>query len=125
MDTQSSRSALTPAQVLIANKAASRVHAKDATLYDFSPEALECARGFMGWADLASNPPVSLDEIEKFAQEVIAEGLDRVGLLGEGGSSQAPMTITKLNADKHPDIRFSTLDSLSPIYLRKILRNVN
>lgn len=125
MDIPSSESALTPAQVLVANKAASRVHAKDATLYDFSAEALESGRGYMGWTDLASNPPVSLDEIEAFAQEVIAEGLDRVGLLGEGGSSQAPMTITKLNADKHPDIRFSTLDSLSPIYLRKILRNVD
>lgn len=125
MDTPSCKDGRSPAEVLVADRVASRVHAKDATLYDFSTVALDSARNFMGWTDLASNPPTSLDEIEAFAQEVIAEGLDRVGLLGEGGSSQAPMTITKLNADKHPDIRFSTLDSLSPIYIRKILRNVN
>ena len=125
MDTQSSLDAMTPSQRLVANNVPSRVHAKDATLYDFSEESLESARGDMGWTDLASNPPVSIDDMVAFAEEVIAEGLDRVGLLGEGGSSQAPMTITKLNADKHPDIRFSTLDCLSPIYLRKILRNID
>lgn len=125
MDTQSTPEAPTPSERLIAGNVPSRVHAKDATLYDFSDEALESARGFMGWADLASNPPLPLDEIAAFAQDVIDEGLDRVGLLGEGGSSQAPMTITKLNAEKHPGIRFSTLDSLSPVYVRKILRNVD
>ncbi|MEE8715454.1 MAG: hypothetical protein SOI26_05195 [Coriobacteriales bacterium] len=110
---------------LVSDHVPSRVHAKDATLYDFSDVALDSARNFMGWTDLSSNPPVPIDDICALADEVIAEGLDRVGLLGEGGSSQAPMTITKLNAAKHPDIRFSTLDSLSPVYIHKILRNID
>ena len=116
---------MTPAEALVANKAPSRVHAKDATLFDFSEEAQRSAQDYMGWTDLASNPPVPLDEIVAFAQEVIADGIDRIGLLGQGGSSQAPMTITKLNADKHPDIRFSTLDSLSPVYVEKIMRDMD
>ncbi len=117
--------ASSPAETLVRNHVASRVHAKDATLYDFSDEALDSASKFMGWTDLSSNPPIPIDELVAFAQSVIDEGLDRVALLGEGGSSQAPMTITKLNAASHADIRFSTLDSLSPIYLNKVMRDID
>ncbi|MBR2834152.1 MAG: hypothetical protein IKE43_00355 [Coriobacteriales bacterium] len=116
---------LTPAESLVKAHVPSRLHKKDATLYDFSQEALESAQGFMGWTDLASNPPSSLDAITEFAQEVIDEGLERVCLLAEGGSSQAAMTITKLNAANHQNIRFSTMDCLSPIYVDKILRDVD
>ena len=45
------------AKTLVREKVASRIHAKDATLYNFDPEAQECAEHFMGWVDLASNPP--------------------------------------------------------------------
>lgn len=116
---------LDPIPRLLSAHVPSRTHAKDATLFDFSQEALESARGYMGWTDLATNPPFSTKAIRDFADEAIAEGLDRVCLLGEGGSSQAAMTITKLNADAHPNIRFSTLDLLSPVYVRKILRNID
>ncbi len=112
-------------QRLIAAEVPSRVHAKDATLYDFSEYALDSAAHFMGWTDLASNPPFPLDEIERFADDAIADGLDRVILLGEGGSSQAPMTITKLNNLRHEDIRFSTIDSLSPTYMHKVLSGID
>ena len=53
------------------------------------------------------------------------DGINYVGLLGEGGSSQAPMTITNLCAALHPHVRFSTLDSLSPVYVRQILHGVD
>lgn len=115
----------TPAELLLVNNVPSRMHAKDATLYDFSDVALESARSYMGWTDLATNPPMPIDQIVAFAQEAIAEGIDYVGLLGEGGSSQAPMTITKLSAAQHRNIRFSTLDSLSPVYVRQILHGVD
>lgn len=110
---------------LIAAEVPTRVHAKDASLYDFSEYARESAANFMGWTDLASNPPYPLDEIERFADDAIADGLDRVVLLGEGGSSQAPMTITKLNNLRHEDIRFSTIDSLSPTYMHKVLSGID
>lgn len=111
-----------PADLLVEACVPSRIHAKDASLFDFSEEAYESARDYMGWTDLASNPPFPVEQIEQFASEAIGQGIDRVFLLGEGGSSQAPMTITKLNAQNHPDIRFSTMDCLSPIYVNKILR---
>ena len=79
----------------------------------------------MGWTDLASNPPAPIDQIEEFARGVADDDINYVGLLGEGGSSQAPMTITKLCAALHPHVRFSTLDSLSPVYVRQILHGVD
>ncbi len=114
-----------PAELLLANHVASRMHAKDATLFDFSDVALESARDFMGWTDLATNPPTPIEQIQAFAKEALDEGIDYVGLLGEGGSSQAPMTITKLSAAQHRNVRFSTLDSLSPVYVRQILHGVD
>ena len=114
-----------PAELLLENRVASRMHAKDATLFDFSDVALQSAQDYMGWTDLASNPPTAIEQIQAFAQEALAEGIDYVGLLGEGGSSQAPMTITKLSAAQHRDVRFSTLDSLSPVYVRQILHGVD
>lgn len=114
-----------PAEKLVAEHVPSRMHVKDSTLYDFSDVALDSARNFMGWADLASNPPTPIEQIEEFARGVANDDINYVGLLGEGGSSQAPMTITKLCAALHPHVRFSTLDSLSPVYVRQILHGVD
>ena len=114
-----------PAERLVAEHVPSRMHVKDSTLYDFSDVALDSARNFMGWTDLASNPPTSIEQIEEFARGVADDDINYVGLLGEGGSSQAPMTITKLCAALHPRVRFSTLDSLSPVYVRQILHGVD
>ena len=62
------------AEKLIENKVASRIFAKDASLYDFSDEALKCASEYMGWTDLASNPPYSIQEIQTFADRAVEIG---------------------------------------------------
>lgn len=113
------------AKTLVKACAASRVHKKDASLYDFSDEARECAENFMGWADLASNPPCDLQEIQAFADEMIAEGMKAVVLIGQGGSTQAPMTITKYNKIDSSQVKFRTLDSDSPVRVRGILADID
>ncbi len=111
-------------QQLIDNRLASRIHAKDATLYSFSDEACEYSKGFMGWADLASNPPCPLSEIKQLAKKFTDAGLESVILIGQGGSTQASMTMTKFNkADSN--IKFRVLDSDSPVRLRKMLAEVD
>lgn len=109
------------AKALVRNHVASRVFAKDATLYDFDEEAQECASKFMGWADLATNPPFPLEKIQEFADDVIARGFKTVVLMGQGGSTQAPMTLTKYNKVDSNRIDFKTLDSDSPVRLRAIM----
>ena len=109
------------AKTLVKECVASRVHAKDATLYDFSEQAQACAERYMGWTDLASNPPYPLADIQAFADSIIKQGLKTVVLIGQGGSTQAPMTITKYNKPDSSRIVFKTLDSDSPVRVRAIL----
>ena len=113
------------AATLVEAKAASRIRAKDATLFGFDDQAQECAEGFMGWVDLASNPPYPVSSIVEFAQRAIASGIRSVLLIGEGGSTQAPMTITKYNKEDSSTVRFRVLDSDSPVRVRSILTGLN
>lgn len=113
------------AKILVRDRAASRIHAKDASLYDFSESAEECARNFMGWADLASNPPYPWEKIQEFAEECRNRGMKNVVLLGQGGSTQAPMTITKYNSVDDHSVSFRVLDSDSPVRVRSILNDID
>lgn len=113
------------AKTLVKECVASRVHKKDASLYAFSDEARECAENFMGWTDLASNPPCPLADIQSFADNMLAEGMKAVVLIGQGGSTQAPMTITKYNKVDSSQVKFRTLDSDSPVRVRGILADID
>ena len=113
------------AKILVRDCVASRLHQKDASLYNFSDQAQECAEQFMGWVDLGSNPPLPVEEIQAFANEVVASGIDTVVLVGQGGSTQAPMTITKYNKPDKNRVTFKTLDSDSPVRLREIIATCN
>jgi glucose-6-phosphate isomerase len=108
-------------QALIDGKVASRIRQKDSSLYGFSAEAQQCASEYMGWATLASQPPYLIEDIQAFADEQIAAGLQTVILIGQGGSTQAPMTMTKYNKPDSQLVSFKTLDSVSPVRVRTIL----
>ncbi len=103
------------AKILVRDKVASRLHAKDASLYDFDEAAAECAKNYTGWATLASQPPYPYKKIQAFAEGIIAEGFKTVLLIGQGGSTQAPMTITKYNKVDRNALDFKVLDSVSPV----------
>lgn len=109
------------AQRLVEERVASRIGEGDATLYSFDKDAQECAENFMGWRDLASNPPVSVGSIMAFAKQAANDGLTNVLLLGEGGSTQAPMTITKYDKKNRSTGKFRILDSVSPVRVRQFL----
>lgn len=109
------------ARLLVQCSAPSRLAAHDGSLFDFSPEVAEFASSFLGWTTLASNPPFDPAQIDSFAREVRGEGLDTVVLIGQGGSTQASMTITRLNALSNDEVMFRTMDSLSPVYVHRIL----
>lgn len=113
------------AKILVRDKVASRLHAKDESLYDFDEAAAECAKNFTGWATLASQPPYSYKKIQAFAEGIIAEGFKTVLLIGQGGSTQAPMTITKYNKVDRNALDFKVLDSVSPVRVRSILAGLD
>lgn len=109
------------AQQLVDMHAPSRIAAHDGTLFDFAPGVADAAGAFMGWSTLATQPPVPLERITMLADQVRADGLDAVVLIGQGGSTQASMTVTKLNKLDGAEIPFRTMDSLSPVYVNHIL----
>ena len=113
------------AKILVRDKVASRLHAKDASLYDFDEAAAECAKNYTGWATLASQPPYSYKKIQAFAEGIIAEGFKTVLLIGQGGSTQASMTITKYNKVDRNARDFKVLDSVSPVRVRSILAGLD
>ncbi|WP_337492958.1 glucose-6-phosphate isomerase [Slackia isoflavoniconvertens] len=113
------------AKILVRDKVASRLHAKDESLYDFDEAAAECAKNFTGWTTLASQPPYSYKKIQAFAESIIAEGFKTVLLIGQGGSTQAPMTITKYNKVDRNALDFKVLDSVSPVRVRSILAGLD
>ena len=112
-------------KTLVKDCVASRIYAKDDTLYDFSEEAQQFARDFMGWTDLATNPPCPLEQIKSFAQAQIDNGLRTVVLVGQGGSTQASMTITKYNKIDCGKIMFRTMDSDSPVRIRGLFSEID
>ena len=114
------------AQSLIDEQAASRIAARDSSVFGLSDDAAEHARSFMGWTNLASQPPVDPAAIDGFAAEVRDEGLDDVVLIGQGGSSQAPMTMAAL-LDEAGDlpVGFHTMDSLDADEVRGVLDAVD
>ncbi len=108
------------AKTLVKEHIASRIFAQDGSVFDFSEEAQACANEFMGWATLGSKPQCDVDALMAFADEVVADGIESVVLLGQGGSTQAPMTITKYNKPDRNRVSFKTLDSDSPVRMRAL-----
>ena len=113
------------AKLLVREKVASRIAACDSTLYDFCPDAEACAQEYMGWATLATNPPYPYKKILAAVRE-LRKGLDyeTVLLIGQGGSTQAPMTITKYNKCDREKPDFKVMDSVSPVRVRTILQTL-
>ena len=111
-------------QQLLTLKAASRLGAADPALFSTDETAQSQIANSLGWVRLASNQAEQLAEIVALADSAHAEGLEAVVLIGQGGSSQAAMTITKLHevasAATRP-VAFRTMDSLSPVFVNHIL----
>lgn len=78
-------------QRLVADEVASRIAAKDATLW--GPRAQEEAAKRLGWVDLHRTSRALIGEVATLADRYARRGCDRVVLCGMGGSSLAPEVI--------------------------------
>jgi hypothetical protein len=99
---------------LVADKVASRLGAKDATLW--GPDAEPEASIRLGWTDLHETSRPLLAQIEALFAELRAEGLDRIVLAGMGGSSLAPEVITRTAG-----VELTVLDTTDPAPVRRAL----
>ncbi|MGI6220989.1 MAG: hypothetical protein ACOYIP_03835 [Coriobacteriales bacterium] len=114
------------AHSLLEKQAASRIAARDSSVFGLPEDDAAHARSFMGWTNLAVEPPVEPADIDAFASAVREEGLDDIVLIGQGGSSQAPMTMASLldRAGELP-VGFHTMDSLASDDVRGVLEAID
>ena len=74
----------------------------------------------LGWLDVSAEMRASVSTLGRFADEVRAEGFERVVLLGMGGSSLGPEALARIfgSADGYPEL--SVLDSVLPSEVRTV-----
>ena len=99
---------------LVNDKVASRLFAKDHTLWGKDAESESAIR--LGWVDAAQNSMHLIPELKALRAELLAEDITRVVLCGMGGSSLAPEVITKTAG-----VELVVLDSTDPSQVRNAL----
>ena len=100
--------------VLVSDKVASRIAAKDFTLWGKDAEAESSIR--LGWVESATNSQALVDDILDLRDQFRAKGVDRFILCGMGGSSLAPEVITR-----SAGVQLVVLDSTNPDQVRHAL----
>ncbi|AIY00332.1 glucose-6-phosphate isomerase [Arthrobacter sp. PAMC 25486] len=96
---------------LVADQVASRIFAKDATLWGADAEAESAIR--LGWVEAPEVSAPLLEEITALRDELRSEGVNHIVLCGMGGSSLAPEVITATSG-----VELTVLDSTDPDQVR-------
>ena len=99
---------------LVAEKFASRLFDRDATLW--GEEAASEADARLGWVDLHRSSRPLVGEVAALREELRVEGVDHVVLCGMGGSSLAPEVICAAAG-----VELTVLDSSHPDQVRSAL----
>jgi glucose-6-phosphate isomerase len=99
---------------LAADQVASRIMAKDHTLWGPDAEAESAIR--LGWVEAAEVSRPLVPQILELRDALAAEGVTRIVLAGMGGSSLAPEVITKTAG-----VELTVLDSTDPEQVRSAL----
>ncbi len=107
LDAELAQNAAPLVERLVADQAASKLAAQDATLW--GPEAEPEASIRLSWTTLHKASRPLIGEIEALRTELRSEGVDRVVLAGMGGSSLAPEVITGTD-----DVALTVLDTTDP-----------
>lgn len=101
---------------LVADKVASRIFAKDPTLW--GPDAESEATIRLGWVEAPEVSAPLVPQILALRDELRAEGISHIVLAGMGGSSLAPEVITKTAG-----VELTVLDSTDPEQVRAAVQD--
>ncbi|RMF51182.1 MAG: bifunctional transaldolase/phosoglucose isomerase [Chloroflexota bacterium] len=94
-----------------------RIHVRDHTVW--KPEPTEIVNR-LGWLNIATrmNDAALLERLYTLTDEVWADGLQQVVLLGMGGSSLAPQMFAEIYGTSVGNLDVHVLDSTDPDYVR-------
>jgi transaldolase/glucose-6-phosphate isomerase len=95
---------------------AARVWAHDPTLWDTEEKGQAEVKIRLGWLDSIEDARTRLDGYLSFAKQIHDEGIDRVLVIGMGGSSLTPEVLSSLLAGANIEAKLSLaiLDSTDP-----------
>ncbi len=97
-----------------------RLWEKDPSLWSEDKEEQASIANRMGWLDLFPKMRSCLPEIKEFAREIKDEGIERVILLGMGGSSLCPLVLSKIFGSAAGYPRLEVLDTTDPAEIEKV-----
>jgi transaldolase/glucose-6-phosphate isomerase len=107
---------------LVAEAAPGRLWSHDPSLWTTEPAGQAEVRQRLGWLDLPRTSQAAIKGIKDFAAEVGAAGLERILLLGMGGSSLGPEVMSLIFAPLPEGMAFAILDSTDPAQVLEAAR---
>lgn len=106
---------------LIEMDAITRLRARDASLFSDDLDARIPIMQRLGWTDLAKKAAGRLPLLSNLADAIVNEGAADVLLLGMGGSSLAPLVMTRMIEGAAGFPRLHVLDTTSPVHVAALL----
>ncbi|MBT3994281.1 MAG: hypothetical protein HOF01_00610 [Chloroflexi bacterium] len=113
-------------QRLVGESFASRLWNRDATLWPEPSPGGDPASKTLGWLDLPMRLSMLAAQFADLHSQLVRDGFTDVVVLGMGGSSMTPLTLSSLfggsnsASDDRPAIRLHTLDTVNPTTVSNI-----
>lgn len=98
----------------------SRLYRNDPTVWTTLPEEKQVVQTRLGWLALPTASQAYITEIERFAAGCRAEGFTKALVLGMGGSSLAPETMSLILGEQVDGLSLKILDSTLPAQVNEV-----
>ena len=92
----------------------SRIYRTDPTVWTEDPKGKDTVQTRLGWLDLPSRSQAWIPDLIKFAERCREDGLTQALVLGMGGSSLAPETMSLILGEQSDGLDLRILDSTLP-----------
>ena len=93
---------------------ARRIHARDVSLWETTPEARSIVSKRLGWLDAPDWLNENREELTTWARDIHSEGFVRVVVLGMGGSSLAAQALAGVLGKTEQGLPLVVLDTTHP-----------
>jgi transaldolase / glucose-6-phosphate isomerase len=97
-----------------------KVFRNDPTIWTNTAEAKQTVQTRLGWRDLPRSSQASITEIEAFTKRCLADGLTKALVIGMGGSSLAPETMSLILGPKSEGMSLKIIDSTLPTQVSEV-----
>jgi len=115
-------------QSLVADSIATRLWQRDSTLWPDPSPGGDPAENTLGWLDLPMRLSGLAEQFAGLSNQLVNDGFTDAVVLGMGGSSMTPLTLSRTFADdsnQPKQIRLRTLDSVNPTKIAAVTEQLD